>query len=92
MDRPVPPRASHPRLAYGLIATGLLVIVVAVLFVLETANGPGAGPRSFAQRRGYDQVKVEVHRVFPFALLGALGGLALALYGGRLLRSSEERP
>jgi len=90
MDATAP--APRRRLGYALVAAGLLVIVVAVLFVLETANGPGAGPRSFAERRGYDQVKVDVHRVFPLALLVGLGGLALALYGGRLLRAGEPRP
>jgi len=79
------------RLGYGLVAAGVLVIVVAVLYVLEAADGPGAAPTQFAQRRSYDQVKVEVHRVFPLAFLVALGGLGLALYGGRFLREGEER-
>lgn len=77
------------RLGQGLIAAGLVVIVVAVLFVLETGNGPGLGPRSFAERRGYDQTKVDVQRVFPLAFLVGLGGLALAIYGGRVLRAEE---
>lgn len=88
MERGQKPRR---RLGYGLIAAGLLVIVVAVLFVLESGNGPGLGPpRSFAARRGYDRTKADVQRVFPLALLAGLGGLALALYGGRVLRAAED--
>ena len=90
----MPLAADDPRrarLGYGLIAAGLLVIVGAVLYVLEAANGPGAGPTTFAQRRSYDQVKVEVHRVFPLAFLVGLGGLGLALWGGRFLRVDEPR-
>lgn len=92
MESAGPDSAPRRRLGYGLIGAGLLVIVVAVLFVLETGNGPGLGPpQTFAQRRGYDQTKVDVHRVFPFAFLAGLGGLALALYGGRVLRTTESR-
>lgn len=83
------PRRSTRRWGIALVALGLLVIVAAVITVLEVANGPGLGPRSFAERRSYDQVKVEVHRVFPAAFLAGLGGLALALLGGRLLRRAE---
>lgn len=87
MDTARAPRSR--RLGYGLVAAGLFVIVAAVLYVLEAANGPGSGPHTFAERRSYDQVKVEVHRVFPLAFLVGLGGLALALYGGRVLRETE---
>lgn len=72
-----------------LIALGLAVIVGAVLYVLEAANGPGLGPRSFAERRSYDQVKVEVHRTFPAAFAVGLVGLGLTLLGGRWLRREE---
>jgi len=81
--------APRRRLGIALIVGGILVIVASVIFVLESANGPGGGPTSFATRRGYDQVKVEVHRVFPYALLVGLAGLGLALYGGRLLEREE---
>jgi hypothetical protein len=81
-----PPRRS---LGIALVVGGILVIVGAVLFVLESANGPGGGPTSFAARRSYNQVKVEVHRVFPYALLVGLAGLGLALYGGRLLERGK---
>jgi hypothetical protein len=87
------PRTPRQRLGLGLLAAGLLVIVAAVLWVLEAANGPGAAPRTFAERRSYDQVKVEVHRTFPFALLVGLAGLGLAMFGNRLAQraaSSDE--
>ena len=82
--------APRRRLGIALVVGGILVIVGAVLFVLESANGPGAGPTTFATRRSYDQVKVEVHRVFPYALLVGLAGLGIALYGGRLLEAGRE--
>ncbi len=70
----------------GLIVLGLLTIVGSVLWVLEIANGPGTGPKSFAERRGYDQVKGAVQRSFPLALVIGVLGLALAMLGGRLRR------
>lgn len=72
------------RLGITLVVIGLLTIVVAVITVLEIANGPGSGPKSFAERRSYDQVKVEIHRVFPLAMLAGLAGLGLAIAGSRL--------
>lgn len=69
-----------------LIGLGLAVIVAAVLWVLEVANGPGTGPKTFATRRSYDQVKVAVHQSFPLGFAIGLGGLGLALLGGRLRR------
>jgi ABC-type Fe3+ transport system permease subunit len=81
-----PPRR---RLGQILIGVGLLTIVVSVLAVLEIANGPGTGPKSFAQRRSYDQVKVDVQRSFPLGLLAGLGGLALTMAGARLARREE---
>jgi len=82
--------ASRRRAGRALIAVGLLTIVVAVLFVLEAANGPGTGPKTFAQRRSYDQVKVEVHRTFPYALLAGLAGLGVTIAGARLARDPAE--
>lgn len=85
------PPASRRRLGLALLVGGLLTIVAAVLVVLESANGPGTGPKSFAQRRSYDQVKVEVHRTYPLALLAALAGLGLAMAGARVLGASAAR-
>ena len=70
----------------GLVVLGLLTILGAVLWVLEDANGPGAGPTTFAQRRSYDQVKESVHRTFPLAFAIGLGGLGLTMLGARLAR------
>jgi hypothetical protein len=77
------------RLGLALIALGLALIVGAVLWVLEAANGPGSGPKTFAARRSYDQVKVAVHATFPYALPVGLGGLGLALLGSRLRAGAE---
>ena len=87
----MPPPISRHRLGLALIVVGLLTIVVSVVFVLESANGPGTGPKSFAQRRSYDQVKVEVHRTFPLALIAGLAGLGLAMAGARL-RGRQSAP
>jgi hypothetical protein len=77
---------SRRRIGIALVVLGLVTIVGSVLVVLEIANGPGTGPKAFAQRRGYDQVKVDVQRSFPLALLVGVGGLGLAMAGARLAR------
>lgn len=77
------------RLGITLVVVGLLTIVTSVLVVLELANGPGTGPKAFAQRRSYDQVKVEIHRSFPLGFLAGLAGLALTMAGARLARREE---
>ena len=64
------------------------MIVGAVLWVLEVANGPGTGPKTFAERRSYDQVKVALHGSFPLGFAVAMAGLGLALLGGRLRRAA----
>jgi hypothetical protein len=84
-----PPRR---RLGQILIGVGLVTIVVSVLAVLEIANGPGTGPKSFAQSRGYDQVKRDVQRSFPYGLLGGLAGLGLTMAGARLVQRREAGP
>ena len=76
--------SGRKRLGRALVAAGLVTIVVAVLYVLEAANGPGTGPKSYATRRSYDQVKVDVHRTFPYALVVAVLGLGLAIAGARI--------
>ena len=74
------------RLGIALVVLGLLTIVGAVIAVLEVANGPGTGPKTFAERRGYDQVKTDVQRSFPLGFLVGLGGLGLSMAGARLAR------
>lgn len=80
----VDPVVRRRRLGTGLIVGGILVIAVSVITVLEIANGPGTGPKTFAQSRGYDQVKRDIHRSFPIALLGGLLGLGIAMAGARI--------
>lgn len=82
-------RLPRRRLGIALIVLGLLTIVISVVVVLEIANGPGSGPKSFAQRRSYDQVKAGVQRSFPIALLAGLGGLGLTMAGARLSKREE---
>lgn len=77
---------SRRRFGIALVALGLVTIVGSVLVVLEIANGPGTGPKAFAQRRGYDQVKTDVQRSFPIAFVVGVGGLGLAMAGARLAR------
>lgn len=81
--------SKRRRLGIALVVLGLVTIVGAVLTVLEIANGPGTGPKAFAQRRGYDQVKADVQRSFPLAMVVGLGGLALTMAGARLARREE---
>lgn len=73
-----------------LIGIGLTTILVAVVYVLEMANGPGTGPKAFAQRRGYDRVKQSVHETFPLAFVAGVAGLGLAMLGTRMVRSSPK--
>ncbi len=81
---------THPSrrraLGIGLVVLGLAAILGSVLYVLEVANGPGTGPKVFAQRRSYDQVKAAVHRSFPRAFGAGLLGLGLAMLGSRIAK------
>ena len=92
MNAATAPRRPRRKLGITLIVLGLVIIVASVITVLEIANGPGSGPKAFAQRRSYDQVKESVHETFPIAFLVGLGGLGLALLGSRLLRGSSMEP
>lgn len=83
---------TRRRIGIALIVLGLVTIVGAVLVELEIANGPGTGPKSFAQRRSYDQVKVDVQRTFPVVFLVGVGGLGLAMLGARLAKREESPP
>lgn len=79
------PRRADPRRRAGvaLIAVGLVCILWGVFHVLNATSQTG---RTFAERRGYNEVKATIHERFPGALLRALAGLALAVTGNRLLR------
>ena len=80
---------ARRRLGTALVVLGLAVILGAVLYVLEVANGPGTGPKTFATRRSYDQVKVSLRESFPLGFAVGIGGLGLAMLGSRLRRTGE---
>lgn len=98
-DAPSPPAtaaASGPagprsRLGLALLVLGLVAIVVGVLWILEAANGPGTGPKVFAQRRSYDQVKTAIHAALPVGAAISIGGLGLAMLGKRLMDRANSR-
>lgn len=69
---------------------GLLQVLGGVFYLLEAANGPGAGPRTFAERRSYDLVKRDLHAALPIGAPVALGGLLLAIVGQRLRQDPPE--
>ena len=83
--REAPSRARR-RLGLSILTVGILTIVLAVLWVLDEADGPGSGPKDFAHRRTYDEVKVSVHRTFPIAFAVGLVGLGIAMAGARVAR------
>jgi hypothetical protein len=81
---------TRQRAGLALILLGLLCIVWGVLHVVEAANGPGLGPRRFEERRGYDQVKADLHASFFGGMLRAGLGCALIAGGGWLRRSQVQ--
>ena len=82
--------APRNRLGIALIVVGFLGVLWGIFHVLEAANGPGAGPTRFSQRRSYNQVKTSVHGSFPGGILRAAGGALLVIVGTRLRRGSPE--
>ena len=88
-ETPAGPDAKRRKLGRALVVFGLVVIVASVIYVLEAANGPGTGPKTFAQRRSYNQVKESVHATYPLAFLIALSGLGLTMAGARMQRDPE---
>jgi hypothetical protein len=65
---------------------GLAAILWGVVHVLAASQGARTLRTRFEERRTYDQVKPDVQRALPGALLRALPGLGLALLGARLRR------
>lgn len=82
------------RIDWGLvlIVVGIAGILWGVFHVLGNAYGPGGPATEFAQRPGYDRVKVNVHAVFFGGLVRAFSGLALAMFGAHLRRRARGRP
>lgn len=67
-----------------LIAAGIVLILAGVFHVLGSIDRPRS--HRFADRVGYDEVKVAVQHAYPVGFAIAMGGLAIALLGGRLRR------
>jgi len=67
-----------------LIALGFALIFWGVIYFLEVGNGPGWGPTRFADRPGYDQVKVNLHSAMPGLVLRALAGWLILRAGWRI--------
>ncbi|HED65699.1 MAG TPA: hypothetical protein ENJ09_09115 [Planctomycetes bacterium] len=80
------PSPAQRRVGFTLIAVGILTIIGAVLWVVDEADGPGTGPKTFAERRSYNQVKESIHETFPLAFCIGLGGLGVTILGSRLAR------
>ena len=72
-----------------MIAGGVLVLG-AVLYLLEVANGPGSGPTTFAERRSYDLVKRDLHAALPIGAPIALAGLGIAIWGNRIRERASQ--
>ena len=83
-DAPSKEGRRHP-LAIPLLVIGLIGILVGVIYILEAANGPGTGPKAFAERRSYNQVKTSIHAAFPLGFAISMSGLGLAFLGKRLM-------
>ncbi len=82
-DRPSSTRRT--RWSWWLTGLGGVVVLVAVLRVANA--GYGTSPkREFAQRRSYDMVKRDVHKVLPGAIIQGLAGLGIVLLSARLRR------
>jgi hypothetical protein len=81
--------SSRERWGWAVSALGLLVMLVGVLHLTNATIG---GPiHEFKDRRTYVEVKTAAHAAFPLTLLLGLGGLGIAVLGGRL-RASSRRP
>ena len=63
---------------------GLVQLLVGVFYLLEEGNGPGTGPKTFAERRSYNQVKTDLHRALPLAATISLSGLLITMAGSHL--------
>ena len=72
------------RIGLGLIIYGLLQLLFGVIYLLEASNGPGTGPKTFSQRRSYNQVKTDLHRALPVGGSLALSGLLIVMGGSHL--------
>ena len=83
---PSEPTPRRRRLGTALLVIGLVGILWGVFHILEAANGPGTGPKTFAERRSYDMVKKAVHESFLGGFARAMAGLGLMMLGARVRR------
>lgn len=89
-------QSNRRKRAFGLawILFGLGVIAVAVLQVAMAVEADRPVSEGHVVRISYDESKRTMHRLFPFAFVQGVAGVALALYGARLRRlaSGAEDP
>jgi hypothetical protein len=82
-------RGLSPRERWGWALT-VLGIAVILAGVLHLTNATIGGPiHEFRERRVYNQVKTAAHEAIPVTFALGLGGLAIAVLGGRLRASGR---
>ena len=80
---PPTPRPGARRAATVVMGLGFALILSGVFYLLAASNGPGRAPRTFAERRSYNLVKVDLHRAMPVGFSLGFGGLLVVIAGKR---------